>query len=83
MGLPGAQCIADPTNGKISLKGMTVPPATNMDFTLDSITNPGTYDSPGDVYFLTKVDGGGLVDAGKFTMADKLYGPSFIESFDV
>lgn len=51
---------------------------------IDSIRNPGSYVTPGTVYFTIKTSDGGDVDSGSFSgwdSGESLYSYSFIQTF--
>jgi hypothetical protein len=65
------------------MTGFSASAGSPISFSIDTVTNPGKYESPGYVIFVLNVADGGLVDAGNYEIPANLYGPSFIESFDV
>lgn len=64
---PSTTCVADSTNKKIILGKLfdsTINGGTSLTFTVNSIQNPGVYESPGIIRIEMTTNIGGPIDLG-------------------
>lgn len=61
----------------------TIAGGSQFTFTVNSIQNPGIYESPGRITIDMATQYGGAIDTGYYDMKANLYTPTFITRFEV
>jgi hypothetical protein len=80
----GYGCSADSINYEILIQNfVTSATSSALTFYIDSIVNPGTFESPGDVQFTLYTSDYQIVDQSNYTMPDNLYNGTTIDAFSV
>lgn len=79
-------CTADAPNNRIILGQVTEnvrPGGEQIIFVVNSIQNPGIYESPGEIKISMLTSFGGEIDLGSYVMKANLYNSTYISKFEV
>jgi hypothetical protein len=79
-------CSTEPLDKKILIQYFTtseIDAGDTIEFTVDSIQNPGVYESPGDVIVSVLSSAGGSIDSGTYTIEDDTFTHNNITDFYV
>lgn len=79
-------CSTEPLDKMILIKHFTtseIDAGETVEFTVDSIQNPGVYESPGDITVSILSSAGGSIDSGTYTIEDDTFIHNNITDFYV